>query len=228
MKNELTVTSNTVAISSITEEQMALSLNQQFESIDSHSRKLFTEIIHFGCALAQAELELDRRGLLKNRKLGQGMQGWLAENCPAINYKTAMRWKGIIVKTANSLGCSTDEAFKILSGEVVDVSAKLAKRRDEIYSAKSQRDLLQMLFNFASEDTGSVGRPSGTSATTGEKLTRTESARRMWAGLISTVARDRPAFYAAAKLLPIDEARNSLAELKELVKALDTRIKEGK
>ena len=228
MKNEIVVASNSVSVASMTEDQISLSLNQQFEDINQTVGVVFKKILNFGCALAQAEHELDRRGMLKNRKAGQGMQGWLADHCPSINYKTAMRWKGIVVKAANSLGCSADEAFKILSGEIVDVTAKLAKRRDEIYSAKSQRDLLQMLFNFASEDGGTVGRPVGTGGVSEVKLTRTESARRLWAGLISGIERNRDAFYKSAKLLPIDEARKSLMELKALAKELDTRIKEGR
>lgn len=227
MKNQVASVNRAVSVSEITEDQMALSLNQQFTDINQAVGEVFRKILNFGCALAQAEYELDRRGLLKNRKAGQGMQGWLAEHCPQVNYKTAMRWKGIVTKAANSLGCSTEEAFRILSGEVVDVTAKLAKRRDEIYSAKSQRDLLQMLFNFASEDSGTVGRPTGTGGSTEVKLTRTESARRMWAGLISGIEKSRDAFYKSAKLLPIDEARKSLMELKQLVKELDARIKEG-
>ena len=227
MKNQVVPVNTAVSVSEISEDQMALSLNQQFEDINETVGTVFRKILNFGCALAQAEYELDRRGLLKNRKAGQGMQGWLAEHCPKVNYKTAMRWKGIVTKAANSIGCSTEEAFKILSGDVEDVPAKLAKRRDEIYSAKSQRDLLQMLFNFASEDSGTVGRPTGTGGSTEVKLTRTESARRMWAGLVCGIEKSRDAFYNSAKLLPIDEARKSLMELKQLVKALDARIKEG-
>lgn len=227
MKNQVVPVNTAVSVSEISEDQMALSLNQQFQDINETVGTVFRKILNFGCALAQAEYELDRRGLLKNRKAGQGMQGWLAEHCPKVNYKTAMRWKGIVTKAANSIGCSTEEAFKILSGDVEDIPAKLAKRRDEIYSAKSQRDLLQMLFNFASEDSGTVGRPNGTGGSTEVKLTRTESARRMWAGLVCGIEKSRDAFYNSAKLLPIDEARKSLMELKQLVKALDARIKEG-
>lgn len=228
MKNQIVPVVNSVAVTEITEDQMALSLNQQFTDINQAVGSVFRKILNFGCALAQAERELDRRGLLKNRKARQGMQGWLAEHCPDVNYKTAMRWKTIVVKAANSLGCSTEEAFKILSGEVQDVTAKLAKRRDDIYSAKSQRDLLQMLFNFASEDAGTVGRPSGSGDSVVQKLTRTESARRMWASLVFPIQKNRAAFYSSAKLLPIDEARRTLEELKQLVKSLESRVKEGR
>lgn len=227
MKNEVVPANNAVAVSEIPEETIALSLTQQFEDIQQTTGQLFTKILHFGCALKQAELELDRRGALKDRKHGQGMQGWLSKHCPKLNYKTAMRWKDIATKAAGSLGCSLEDALKILTGEIVDVKGKLAKRRDDILSVDSQRQLLQMIFNFASEDSGSVGRPAG-SAAEPVKITKVESARRMWAGITSIVTEKREAFYSSACLLPIDEARTSLLELKELVRVLEKRIKEGK
>jgi len=206
---------------------MALSITQQYDDIRKDSELLVRRVINFGCALAQAEDELKRRGLLGGfRKDGSGFAAWLAEKCPTVNYKTAMRWKSIGSGVAQSLGCSLGDAYHILCGEI-DGNKKQTQRAAEILSADSVRQLSQVLFDFASEDRGQAGRPAGT-AKAEEKITRQEAARRLWASLVTVIARQRAGLYNAASLLPLDEAKATLAELNGLSIALKRRVAEGK
>jgi len=210
-----------------TEQQIAVTLNTEYLVVNKAAEDLVKITIRFGAMLAQAEYELDRRGILKNRKYGQGMQGWIAANCPDINYKTAMRWKALAIQAANSLSCNSDSALKLLIGETIDVPAKVIERRDKIFEQSSLRKLTQQLFDFASEDRGEAGRPNGTkSATPTEHYSQLEAARRLWAKPLALIKPSREAFYKAAALLPIDEARETLEELKHLCTALKTRINE--
>lgn len=211
-----------------TEAQIAECITSQYDTVNKLIADLVRRVMQFGSTLAQAEMELDRRGLLKNRKNGQGMQGWLADNCPTVNYKTAMRWKSLAVNAANSLSCSSDTALRVLNGETIDVPAQVSARAEKIFEATSLRKLTQQLFDFASEDRGAAGRPSGTTAATPTAhLSQIDAARRLWARPISLISSNRQAFYSAAKLLPIDDARETLAELKQLCAALKTRIDEN-
>ena len=219
---------NALAPLSISEDEIATSLTQQFDELQAATAEIVRRTLHFGAALAQAELELSRRGILNNRKAGQGMQAWLAKHCPTVNYKTAMRWKSLASNVANSLSCSSDQALRLLSGDTIDVPAKVTSRLDKVFEAPSLRKLTQQLFDFASEGSSSPGRPSGTSAAApAENLSAVESAQRLWARPISFIVSNRAALFSAAKLLPLDCARDALSEIKQLSSALHARIKDA-
>lgn len=228
MKSKKQENTTAVAVVEIPESQIATSITQQYEDLQSATAEIVRRTLHFGATLAQAEIELEKRGILKNRKAGQGMQSWLSTHCPSVNYKTAMRWKSLASQVANSLSCSSDQALKLLTGDVIDVPQKVTNRLDKVFEASSLRKLTQQLFDFASEGGGSPGRPSGTSANSAatENYTAVESASRLWARPLSFVVANRAALFSAAKLLPIDNARDALAELKQLCSALSARIKE--
>lgn len=77
------------------------------------------EIVRFGWMLAEAEKVVFARG----RKLreGTGLAGWLKENCPEINYKTAQDYKAIYerVKTEVKLpdSVSMDKVLDVTPNE---------------------------------------------------------------------------------------------------------------
>ena len=225
MAKKNTTATTLPAVPQVTEDIMAKSISQQYSDLMATTQDLVRRTIHFGAALAQAEIELEQRGILKNRKAGQGMQGWLAANCPEVNYKTAMRWKALATQVANSLSCSSDQALKLLTGDnTIDVPSKVSTRLDKVFEATSLRKLTQQLFDFASEGANG-GRPSGTGTTaTPERLTPSQSAQRLWARPLSFIVSNRAALFSAAKLLPIDNARDSLAELKQLCDVLNERL----
>jgi len=209
----------------VSEQTMATSISQQYSDLMQTTQDLVRRTIHFGAALAQAEIELEQRGILKNRKAGQGMQGWLAQHCPDVNYKTAMRWKALATQVANSLSCSSDQALKLLTGDnTIEVPSKVSSRLDKVFEATSLRKLTQQLFDFASEG-ANAGRPSGTGATQPvERLSASQSAQHLWARPLSFLVSNRSALFQAAKLLPIDKARDALSELTQLCDVLKTRL----
>ncbi len=220
-------TVTTPAVVEVTEDTIAVSLTQQYNFLCDATQEIVRRTLHFGSALAQAEIELGRRGLLNNRKNGQGMQGWLEHHCPSINYKTAMRWKSLALNVANSLSCTSDQALKILAGDKsIDVPSTVTDKLGKVYEQNSLRKLTQLMFDFASEGTSSAGRPSGTgSAAPTEKFTAMQSAQRLWARFLSFAVSNRAPLFSAAKLLPIDDARQAMLELKQLYDALAARIK---
>lgn len=209
----------------VSESTMATSISQQYADLMQTTQDLVRRTITFGAALAQAEIELEQRGILKNRKAGQGMQSWLAAHCPDVNYKTAMRWKALATQVANSLSCSSDQALKLLSGDkTIDVPSKVSSRLDKVFEANSLRQLTQQLFDFASEG-GNAGRPTGSGASQpSERLSASQSAQRLWARPLSFIVANRAALFSAAKLLPIDNARDALTELKQLCDVLNSRL----
>jgi len=226
MKTTPSKKNNVPAPVEIPESTIAESLSQQYDFLINATHEIVRRTLHFGAALAQAELELGRRGLLNNRKGGQGMQGWLAQHCPNVNYKTAMRWKSLAANVANSLSCTSEQALKLLSGDdSVQVPSKVTDRLNSYYEANSLRKLTQQVFDFASEGTSS-GRPTGTGASEATaSYTAMESAQRLWAKLLTLIMSNRAAFFKAAKLLPIENARNAKLELDQLLRAIEARLK---
>lgn len=214
----------------ITPETIACSLTRDYDEIQNLASDLVRRVLRFGASFCLAEILLEQRGLLSNRKQGQGLAAWLAQECPTVNYKTAMRWKSLANDAAASLGCSRVDALLMLAGEVKSCSPGLSvssiqSRIDEMFQAKSLRQLSQQLFDFASED-HSVGRPAGGSLVPAEKLSAIDSALRLWSKPMAFFVRSRDALYKSAALLPADEANRVKLELTALLQVINKRIKE--
>lgn len=105
---------------------------------------------------------------------GEGVKGWLAENCPGINYQTAMGYKHLAEKNLKMLEAVTPKQLALASlvgkdkvenpdGEYIDVPAEAIERRDEIFTeATSRRKFEQMFFDFCGGASGKgPGRPKG-------------------------------------------------------------------
>ena len=162
-----------VATKEVDEDTIALSLQQRY---DDANRTIAQKAIIFGATLVAAERELERRGLLKHGgsvAKGGGIQGWLAEHCPEINYHTAMRWRRIAeaqVAALQSKGVgSEDDAIKMLQmdddGLSVPPTKKALKCRDEIMATPSLRKITQDMFDFAKDK---PGRKPGSKANSSE------------------------------------------------------------
>ena len=160
-----------VATKEVSEETIALSLQQRY---DDANRTIAQKAIIFGATLVAAERELERRGLLGGfDKKGDGIKGWLAEHCPEIAYKTAMRWRQIAeaqVAALQSKGVgSEDDAIKMLQmdddGLSVPPTKKALKCRDEIMATPSLRKITQDMFDFAKDK---PGRKPGSKANSSE------------------------------------------------------------
>lgn len=160
-----------VATKEVSEETIALALQQHW---DDANRTIAQKAIIFGATFIAAGRELERRGLLGGfHKKGDGLQGWLADHCPSIAYKTAMRWRQIAeaqVAALQSKGVgSEDDAIKMLQmdddGLSVPPTKKALKCRDEIMATPSLRKITQDMFDFAKDK---PGRKPGSKANSSE------------------------------------------------------------
>lgn len=158
----------------ISEADIALCLNQRY---DDATRTITERTVVFGATLMQAEAELQKRGLLvhNQHKNEGGLQGWLAEHCPTINYKTAMRWKGLAFQMAQGLMSKDRKAvlkiediIKLIEGRDDEIEAEVPKaitaQRDALMAAPTVRKFVQQMFDFEGRGNGAGGRPKAEKA----------------------------------------------------------------
>lgn len=228
-----------VATKEVDEETIALSLQQRY---DDANRTIAQKAIIFGATLVAAERELERRGLLKHggsAAKGGGIQGWLAEHCPEIAYKTAMRWRQIAeaqVAALQSKGVgSEDDAIKMLQmdddGLSVPPTKKALKCRDEIMATPSLRKITQDMFDFAKDK---PGRPKGTGAAklpgpgadySSLRRTTPENASRAFATIWTELGKKRH-LPQTASMLPVEDAKSILDLMDPVYQALKRRVGE--
>lgn len=210
---------------------------EQYAVVVRKTGEMLRETVKFGAMLIEWERFLgEARG---SGHIGEGLKGWLEKNCPEVNYNTAMAAKALAAKQVKMLGGGA-AAIAALQGkqmvqlptcEVIDIDSKVIDKREEIFEkADSRRKLEQMYLDFMQEaGRGAAGRPKGTkSAAKADKsaVSAMESARRLWAEPVALFAKKRSAYFAAAKLLPKDEAATAAKELGMMVDALKARAGE--
>ena len=161
-------------------------VSDQYAAIETAKDNLLRECVKFGALLTEVGYFLGEARGRGNE--GEGLQTWLAENCPEVNYKTAMGYKALAGKCVKMLGGGSqavavlqDKTEVIPPGEEepIEVEAKFVEKRDELFSeVKSRRDLEQTYFKFmASEGKKRPGRPAGTKAAgSGESAARAKTA----------------------------------------------------
>lgn len=83
---------NEIAVKEVEPAVIAAQLTQQWRKAESAK----VEIVRFGWMLSEVETQV-ARGRMGNGtyKGGDGMKAWLAQNCPEINYKTALDYRTI-------------------------------------------------------------------------------------------------------------------------------------
>lgn len=225
---------NAIVEKRVSDEVIAEALNQKWSDAKEVLKDAVKKAIVFGATLAAAELELEKRGTLKRGvgHAGEGMISWLAENCPAINYKTAQRWKSLALGAAAKMGVDKASALLLLQGRDDELAEEMPGsalvRRDEVFAAPSLAKLQQAVFDFASENKGQVGRPVGSGHEPQKPRSQAESAQLFWASFIAPIVKTRQAYYSSTKLLTLDQAKTALEELDMLCRALKDRIQEGK
>ena len=226
-----------VATKEVSEETIALALQQHW---DDANRTIAQKAIIFGATFIAAGRELERRGLLGGfHKKGDGLQGWLADHCPSIAYKTAMRWRQIAeaqVAALQSKGVgSEDDAIKMLQmdddGLSVPPTKKALKCRDEIMATPSLRKITQDMFDFAKDK---PGRPKGTGAAklpgadadySSLRRTTPENASRAYATIWTELEKKRH-LPQTASVLPVEDAKSILDLMDPVYQALKRRVGE--
>ena len=153
----------------------------QYAAIGTAKDNLMRECVKFGALLTEVSYYL---GETQGRK-GAGLQTWLEENCPEINYKTAMGYKSAAAKFVKMIGGGSqavavlqDKTEVIPPGEdaPIEVDAKFIEKRDQLFNdVKSRRELEQTYFKFmAHEGKGRQGGANKGQSGTGRRALTAE------------------------------------------------------
>ena len=213
-------------------------VSDQYAAIETAKDNLLRECVKFGALLTEVGYYL---GETQGKK-GEGLQAWLAENCPEVNYSTAMGYKALAGKCVKMLGGGSqavavlqDKTEVIPPGEdaPIEVESKFIEKRDELFKeVKSRRELEQTYFKFmASEGRRGPGRPKGSKADLSRKPDSTDvvtAARAVWSQVIVPADRCAVALKSAAKLLTLEDVENAKAVLSSLMEMLAEREEELK
>lgn len=212
-------------------------VSDQYAAIETAKDNLLRECVKFGALLTEVGYYL---GETQGKK-GEGLQAWLAENCPEVNYNTAMGYKALAGKCVKMLGGGSqavavlqDKTEVVPPGEdaPIEVDSKFIEKRDELFNeVKSRRDLEQTYFKFmASEGRRGPGRPKGTGAGTVEykKKSSLECAVEAVWPIVQHLLKHRGEMFTAYKILPDEkliEMRQTLVEHEEAIASvLKTRV----
>ena len=208
-------------------------VSDQYAAIETAKDNLLRECVKFGALLTEVGYYLgEARGRGKD---GEGLQAWLEENCPEVNYSTAMGYKALAGKCVKMLGGGSqavavlqDKTEVIPPGEdaPIEVESKFIEKRDELFNeVKSRRELEQTYFKFmASEGRGKSGKRAGISKgmkadTSGAAVDTTDvyaAARAVWSKVIKE-AQATAALAAAANVLKAADVEDALTVLGDLV-----------
>ena len=212
-------------------------VSDQYAAIETAKDNLLRECVKFGALLTEVGYYL---GETQGKK-GEGLQAWLAENCPEINYNTAIGYKALAGKCVKMLGGGSqavavlqDKTEVVPPGEdaPIEVDSKFIEKRDELFNeVKSRRELEQTYFKFmASEGRRGQGRPKGTGAGTVEykkKSTMECAVEAVWP-IVQHLLKHRGEMFTAYKILPDEkliEMRQTLVEHEEAIASvLKTRV----
>lgn len=183
MKKQTKKTTTAVAL---TDDQAANAIRQQYQVVIRAEAATFRERVRFGGMLLQWERFLgESRG--GRGTAGDGLKGWLAENCPEIGYTAALGYKTMAERAIKMLGGGAVVTAALLGndqvtqpdGEVIDVPVEEARKCDQFFEkADSRRKLEQMWFEFTNEG----DKPKKKKAGVGQLVTPSlkEAAKSTW------------------------------------------------
>lgn len=174
-------------------------------------------------------------------KDGEGLKGWLAENCPEIAYTAAMNYKYKAEKAAEMLGGGMRAMASLLSlcndeqGDALQIEAPgdvielTEKERDAAIklceNVESLGQLEQMYFDFMAKETAKEKRREWMKKAGGATLPKPsaqEGARRVWARVMAEL--DKRTVKDAIALLPPKDAEVCHGRLFELTKLLKEQM----
>ena len=199
------------------------------------------------CRNGVESAEIGRKGRWGEGRANSGLEGWLAERCPEINYATARNYKSMAAKMVAMMGGETLEVMAALrsphelavncaadgaaaaepcADRVETVPAEVIEARERLFTeATSRRKLEQLWLSFAGRG-GAEGEGCGARAAQPlPKLSAQESAKRIWAQVMGVV--DKRAVMDAVALLPPKVAEACHGRLFELTKLLREQMGVG-
>lgn len=220
----------------MTDQDVAAGIKRQCKVIEDAEKNAQLERAKLGVILIRWEQYLGEcRG--GRGKAGEGLKGWLEENVPELNYKTAVNYKSQAEMALKMLGGGAKAQAVLLDeptvtqpdGEVIEVEADYVAKRDKIFEdVKSRRQLEQTYFEFmASEGKGKRrGRPKGTTADLTKKPDTTDkvaAARAAWSKVIVQANTTMVVLQSAVRLLSAEDVENAKIVLQSLMDLLNER-----
>lgn len=205
-------------------------VSEQYRTVCDTTIKFFQEVVKFGALLNEVEAFVgEGRGRGND---GGGLQGWLSENCPEINYKTAQGYKAMAAKCATMIGGGTqalaclqgrDSVMDPASQAVVAVAPSFIERRDALFEqVDSRRKLEKMWFDFLCAGRR-AGRPAGRKAGVPVEYHRKSSlecaVEAVWP-TVEHLLKHRGEMFTAYKILPDEKLIEMRDTLNEHVKAI--------
>lgn len=204
----------------------AREISQQYGVLANKANAFIQEAIKFGAILIEWEQFLGK----SQGKAGEGLKNWLEQNCPEIQYKTAMKYKLLAEKNAQMLGGGAmalaalqgETTVRQPDGEVIDVECKVIEKRDEIFSeANSFQKLEQMWLDLF----GTGEKPKAKKDPKPlPKLSRREEAKAIWNGAM--VMLSKSSVRDAIPLLGEKETRVCYEGLRDLAALLKKHLEE--
>lgn len=220
-----------VPVTATRDRDAAYRLSRQYAKVNGSWKNALEQTVRFGAMLKEwGDFLGEGRGGAGGSSPG-GLQTWLAENCPEINYNTAMGYKHLAEKTVRMLGGGAPAVAALLGrdtvtdpdGNEVPIDAEVVERKEEIFrAADSRRKLEQMYFDFTDAPAKPKGRAKGSKNV---PKTDAERAEAFWKLNAAELASPW-----ALKSIPLVEwrvANFALATLQPLVTALKRRVAEG-
>ena len=215
-----------VPVAATRDRDAAYRLSRQYAKVNGSWKNALEQTVRFGAMLKEwGDFLGDTQG-----RDGEGLRSWLAENCPEINYNTAMGYKHLAEKTVRMLGGGAPAVAALLGrdtvtdpdGNEVPIDAEVVEKKEEIFrEAGSRRKLEQMYFDFT-DAPKPKGRAKGSKNV---PKTDAERAEAFWKLNAAELASPW-----ALKSIPLVEwrvANFALATLQPLVTALKRRVAEG-
>ena len=186
------------------------------------------EMVRFGAMLVEIGTSLTRETRNGCIQDGDTLKGWLAANCPDVNYKTAMRFKALAEGVQRS--CNVPEKVPLslampkndgtAAGIPVGVDlpipmSRLEKIQRSVWDLVEGKSARQLQFAFAADE-GSAGRPKGGTSAGRRALTadeRTAAARQTLEGIVSSLGALITS--TQARTIPLDARRRAATALKD-------------
>ena len=220
-----------VPVAATRDRDAAYRLSRQYAKVNDSWKNALEQTVRFGAMLKEwGDFLGEGRGGAGGSSPG-GLQTWLAENCPEINYNTAMGYKHLAEKTVRMLGGGAPAVAALLGrdtvtdpdGNEIPIDAEVVEKKEEIFrEADSRRKLEQMYFDFT-DAPKPKGRAKGS-----KNIPKTDAERAdaFWKLNAATLA--APWALKSIPLLDSRVASAALSALQPLVAALKRRVDEGR
>ena len=206
-------------------------VSSSYADVNAKTGEWFRTIISFGALLDEAAAFL---GEARHRdNVGEGLKTWLSENCPEVNYNTAMGYKSMASKCAQMLGGGT-QAIAALQGlevvkapganETVEIDAEVLEKRDQLFeTVDSRRKLEQMYLDFFGDNKPKGGRPKADLSPI-PKLTKAQESKKIWSDVLLIL--NKTSVHNAIPLLPEKETELCVETLSNILTLLKDHLKE--